>query len=200
MRTWPAQFSWSRIKLASSPLALGLSAVLAFAHASHAERLEPYRCGSALEEAKCLLRSVFQYGKLGERLGQIPAPLDDLIGRPIVIKPQSFRSFIAVRGIAESDLGGNVFDLLSRTVHGDFADYFVIHDTSAPVYKPNEEFPPTINELSWNQRLLQALVRNENAHVFIDRTGGSKTAVGFASPLRTTVFEKLREPARRGLF
>ena len=53
-----------------------------------------------------VLRSVFQYGKMGERLAQIPAPLDDLIGRPVVINPQSLRSFIAVRGIAESDLGG----------------------------------------------------------------------------------------------
>jgi hypothetical protein len=200
MPTWPVQCSWSKIKLTLSPLKLGLSAVLAFAQVGHAERLEPYRCGSVLEEAKCLLRSVFQYGKLGEPLAQIPAPLDDLIGRPVVVNPQTFRSFIAVRGIAVSDLGGNLFEPLSKTLWGDFADYFVIHDTSTPVYQPNEEFPATINELSWNQRLLQALVRNENAHVFIDRTGSSKTAVGFASPLRTTVFEKLRQPARRGLF
>ena len=200
MRTRPAQFRRRKIKLTLSPLKLGLSAVLAFAQISHAERLEPFRCGSALEEAKCLLRAVFPYGQLGERLAQIPAPLDDLIGRPVVIQPQSFRSFLASRGIAEHDLGGNLSDPLSRTLWGDVADYFVIHDTSTPVYKPNEEFPTAINDRSWNQRLLQALVRNESAHVFIDRTGSSKTALGFASPLRTTVFEKLREPARRGLF
>jgi len=186
--------------LALSPLTLGLSTVLTFAHVSRAERLEPYRCGSVLEEAKCLLRSVFQYGQLGDRLTQIPAPLDELVGQPVFIKPQSFRRFITVHGIAERDLGGNVSEPLSKTLWGDLADYFVIHDTSAPVYKPHEEFPAAINALSWNQRLLQAFVRNENAHVFIDRTGGSKTAVGFASPLRTTVFEKLLEPARRGLF
>jgi hypothetical protein len=48
--------------------------------------------------------------------------------------------------------------------------------------------------------MLQSLVRRENAHVFIDRTGQSKTSVDFASPLRTTAFEKLAEVSRRGLF
>lgn len=200
MRISSERQSWSRLKIRLRVVKLTFSALLAFAHVSYAERLEPYRCGGVIEDAKCLLRTVFQYGKLGERLAQIPTPLDELIGRPVAIKPQSFRSFIAFRGIAERDLGDNLFEPLSRTPWGDVADYFVIHDTSAPVYKPHEEFPTVMNQLSWNQRLLQAFARKENAHVFIDRTGNSQTAVAFATPLGTTLFEKVLEPARRGLY
>jgi hypothetical protein len=174
--------------------------ILTTSQISYAERLEPYFCGSALEDARCLLRKVFEYGKLGERLKSLPAPLEDLIGRPAFIGTQSFRTYLAARGIDEYDLGGGFAEPLSKTPRGDSADYLVIHDTSTPVYKHNEEFPPMINEPLWNQKLLHSLVRKQNAHVFIDRTGRSKTAVDFASPLRTTVFEKKEERSRRGLF
>lgn len=181
-------------------LKVALSVVLTTSQISYAERLEPYRCGSALEDARCLLRRVFEYGKLGERLTRLPAPLEDLIGRPVLIATQSFRTYLTARGIDQYDLGGGFSEPLSKTPRGDSADYLVIHDTSTPVYKPNEEFPSMINESVWNQTLLQSLVRKQNAHVFIDRTGRSKTAIDFASPLRTTLFEREQERSRRGLF
>ena len=186
------------LKLGASIVALGMT--LASAQVGWAERLEPYRCGSILEDAKCLLRYVFPYGLLGERRQQLPAPLEDIIGRPVVITANVFRNFLVSRGIDEGSLGGIVSDPLSKTQRGDLADYFVIHDTSTPAYANHEDFPAVINEAVWNQKMLQALVRRENAHVFIDRTGQSKTSVDFASPLRTTAFEKLVEVSRRGLF
>jgi len=197
------QRSWTNhrglnLKLGAAIVALGMT--LASAHVGWAERLEPYRCGSILEDAKCLLRYVFPYGVLGERRQQLPAPLEDIIGRPVVITANVFRTFLVSRGIDKSSLGGIVSEPLSKTQRGDLADYFVIHDTSTPAYANHEAFPAVINKAVWNQKMLQSLVRRENAHVFIDRTGQSKTSVEFASPLRTTAFEKLAEVSRRGLF
>ena len=177
-----------------------LAGILASVHLGQAERLEPYRCGSTLEDAKCLLRTVFPYGALGERRQQLPAPLEDMIGRQVAITASVFRNFLVGHGINEGSLGGSVSEPLSMTKRGDIADYFVIHDTSTPAYANHEEFPAVIDEAVWNQKMLQSLARQKNAHVFIDRTGQSKTSVNFAAPLRTTAFEKLAEVSRRGLF
>lgn len=191
--------SW-RLNVALYALALSLSVILSTSQISYAERFEPYRCGSALEDARCLLREVFEYGKLSERLKPLPAPFEDLIGRPVAISTQSLRTYLTLSAIDEHDLGGDLAEPLSKTRRGDTADYLVIHDTSTPVYKYNETFPSMINESGWNQMLLQSLARKENAHIFIDRTGRSKAAMDFASPLLSTLFEKEQQQSRRGLF
>ena len=179
---------------------VGLCMTLASARVGCAERLEPYRCGSVLEDAKCFLRSVLPYGALGRQPRQLPAPLEGIIGQPVVISAKAFRTFLVTHRVDESSLGGMISEPLSKTRRGDFADYFVIHDTSTPAYANHQEFPAFIDEAGWNQKLLRSLVRRETAHVFVDRTGQSKTSVDFASPLRTTLFEKLADGSRRGLF
>jgi hypothetical protein len=99
-------------KLGASFLAPGMT--LASARAGRAERLEPYRCGSILEDAKWLLRYVLPYGVLGERRQQRLAPLEDIIGRPVVITANVFRIFLFSRGIDEGSLGGIVSEPLSK--------------------------------------------------------------------------------------
>ena len=46
---------------------VGLCMTLASVRVGCAERLESYRCGSVVEDAKCFLRSVLSYGALGRQ-------------------------------------------------------------------------------------------------------------------------------------
>jgi len=146
--------------------------------------------GTEVEQAKCLLRSVGPFGRLGSRLTELPPPLGDLIGKPVTISKEAFRQLLRERRIAETDLGGSLDEPLSRAKDGDqsapAASYFVIHDTSAPNFGRNS-FPDNINQQDW---LFNDFARySAVAHVFVNRLGASSTKVGFEIPFRATKFE-----------
>ena len=55
--------------------------------------------GSPVEQARCLLRPVRMYGRLGPPLKKLPEPLENLIGRPVRLERERLREFLAARGI-----------------------------------------------------------------------------------------------------
>lgn len=161
--------------------------------------------GTALEQAKCLLRPVSRYGKLGEALKKLPDPLEELIGKSPAFDKAVLRSYLQQQKISEQDLGGSLDDVVSRANDNNpsasVARYFVIHDVSTPNYL-NEPIPAHINEKSWEWNDLQRKwVNNKVAHIFINRLGDSVTAIDFNTAWRATKLEvKILKEKSKGLF
>ncbi len=150
--------------------------------------------GTPVEQARCLLRPVYPYGRLGRPLAQLPHPLDSLIGQPVNISVEQFRQYLSNRGISEQVLGGNLEAPLCRkrdnAPDAQTADYLVIHDTSTPNYG-DQSIPDNINTPAWPHNNLQRWDQGERAkaHIFINRLGESLTAVDFGTPWRATKLE-----------
>ena len=126
-----------------------------------------------VEQAKCLLRPVKKFANLGPPLQDLPAPLDTLVGQPTATTRDQLKRFLAAKGIREADVGGAVSVSLPA------AKYFVIHDTSDLL--TSTEFPSTINDATSSLNNLSRRVTRKVAHLYIDRTGRSATAVNFES-------------------
>lgn len=159
------------------------------------------------EQAKCLLRPVKRFGNLGNSLSSLPPPLNNLLNQPtITLDKDSVRRYLAANNITEAELGGLLSEPVSRANNNDpnaeLARYFIIHDTSTPNFG-NRNFPADINDESWSGNNLQIWVTpppaKRKAHVFINRTGKSVTAVNFKTPWRATQYE-LQTVSRKGLF
>lgn len=143
--------------------------------------------GSPQEQAKCLLRPVKMYGELSAPLKSLPAPLDKIIGQPIKIEKAALQRYLSTRNIKEAEIGGSLSEPLSQVDNAGagavYANYFVIHDVSAPNYL-DAPFPPNIKDQTWEWNDLQQKWLNLTvAHVFINRLGESVAAVEFKSPL-----------------
>jgi len=108
--------------------------------------------GSPVEQARCLLRPVYPYGRLGRPLHPLPDPLERLIGTPVTFSVTQFRQYLNRIGVSEMDLGGNLDSALCRANDNDprapTAEYFLIHDTSTPNYG-NQPIPDNINTPAW---------------------------------------------------
>jgi APA family basic amino acid/polyamine antiporter len=150
--------------------------------------------GTPVEQARFLLRPVRRGGDLGRPLKKLPEPLENLIGQPVKITREALRAYLEKHGIAESDLGGPITNKLR-------AKYFIIHDTSTPNYRTNA-FPSDINQTSWRLNNLDIWKKHPAAHIFVSRTGQSKTFHEFVVPWRATKFESkvLTTNQSRGLF
>lgn len=160
--------------------------------------------GPAPEQAKCLLRPVAPYGHVGAARASLPAPLDRLVGQPTAptLSRESLRSYLAARGVSESDIGGSLSDPVSRTSDGRSAQYFIIHDTSSPTLERGATFPPAgMDSAEWPGNNLRRYVgvTNPVAHVFINRLGQSATGHDFKKGWRSTRYEQ-QTTLRRGLF
>ncbi|HKY44217.1 MAG TPA: hypothetical protein VJM50_14115 [Pyrinomonadaceae bacterium] len=129
--------------------------------------------GMAVEQAKCLLRPVKKFAHLGDPLGELPAPLETLIGQPTSVTQEQLKRFLDAKGIREADVGGALSISLTKP------KYFVIHDTSDLL--TSSEFPATINDATSSLNNLSRRVARKVCHVYIDRTGQSATAVNFES-------------------
>jgi hypothetical protein len=150
--------------------------------------------GSAHLQARCLLRFVKRYGNVGENPANLPAPLDSLIGKPVNLSKVKIRSYLTAHHIPENDLGGSLEEPLSRANNNKEdspqAKYFVIHDTSTPLYENHEEFPENINQPDWIHNHLQRWMEGTpKAHIFISRSGESISPVHLDKPWRATKFE-----------
>jgi hypothetical protein len=166
--------------------------------------------GSSLEQAKCLLRHVRRGGELGPPLSVLPAPLEELIDRPMApstVSIAALRAWLAAQGIAERDLGGPLTDRLSRARNdapdAPFARYFVIHDTSIPNLCDAPAFPAEMDDPSWPWNHLDEYADFPQAHLFITRDGRSVAPQGrtLATPWRATKLERPPEDVRaKGLF
>ena len=103
----------------------------------------PDPAGSALDEARKLLRKVYPLGALGEIIGLDPT-FESMVGNPVTMTRDQVRSYLAAVNIQEADLGGSLDMPVSSTSEGSQAKYFVIHDTSFPTYG-NKSLPSEIN-------------------------------------------------------
>ena len=149
--------------------------------------------GTPLEQAKCLLRPVQRYGRLGEPLARLPAPLEGLIGKPVNVTPARLQSYLTSRHIAEADVGGAVTNRLG-------AKYFVIHDTSTPNYA-DQSFPTNINTAAWRYNNLEGWYKRPVAHLFVNRLGESVAPHAWINSCRATKLEvKVLGDKSRGLF
>lgn len=130
-----------------------------------------------VEQAKCLLRPVKKFAKLGPPLTELPAPLDTLVGQSTETSftLDQVKRFLAAKGIREADVGGSVSVRLTA------AKYFVIHDTSDFQGDAAAAFPANINESSAQLNDLARRVNQKVCHVYINRVGQSATAVVFES-------------------
>jgi hypothetical protein len=142
---------------------------------------------------------------LGEPLKKLPDPLEAMIGGNITLDKKNVRSYLAIKHIQEMDLGGLIDEPLSKANDNDansiFANYFVIHDVSTPNYL-DEPFPANINDARWEWNDLQKRwAGRQVAHVFINRSGESVTAVNFKEAWRATKLEvKVLKEKSKGLF
>ena len=149
--------------------------------------------GTPLEQAKCLLPPVMRYGRLGEPLARLPAPLEDLIGKPVNLTPALLRDYLASCHIAETNIGGAVTNRLA-------AKYFVIHDTSTPNYL-DQSFPTNINTAAWRYNALEGWYKRPVAHVFVNRLGESVAPHPWVNSCRATKLEvRVLGEKSRGLF
>ncbi len=149
--------------------------------------------GTPLEQARCLLRPVLRHGQLGQPLTTLPAPLEDLIGKPVSISPQAVQTFLNARGINETNVGGAMTNHLT-------AKYFVIHDTSTPNYE-DKEFPTNINTAAWSYNTLDRWYKSPVAHCFVNRLGQSISPHTWVTPWRATKLEvRVLGEKSKGLF
>lgn len=145
--------------------------------------------GSPVEQARCLLRSNKIGGVLGVELKKLPAPLEDLIGKPVKIKKEIFRQYLQKRKkIDEETIGGKLDKPLAKAKlpNGEeiAALYFIIHDTSSP-YLKDEPFPDNFNkDKNWRGNDLTIWLKQPVAHIFVNRLGESLTTTPFDETVR----------------
>lgn len=133
--------------------------------------------GSAVEQARCLLRPNKIGGVLESELQTLPKPLEKLIGAKVEIKKENFRKFLLARRIEENALGGSLDEPLSKAKLPDGrqieALYFIIHDASFP-YLADDPFPANFeNDAEWKGNRLEIWLKQPVAHVFVNRLGES---------------------------
>lgn len=144
--------------------------------------------GTPVEQARCLLRPNSVGGNLGAELKKLPAPFENLIGKPVVLPKEKLRKYLRSQGIMEDALGGSLDTPLSiATLPGGEtipALYFIIHDTSSP-YLKDEPFPANFNtDKKWRGNDLERWLKQPVAHIFVNRLGESITTTPFEETVR----------------
>ncbi len=150
--------------------------------------------GTPVEQAKCLLRPVKRGGVLAEPLAKLPEPLESLIGKPVAIKAEELKKYLAEHKIAEDDIGGPISQKVT-------AKYFVIHDTSTPNYR-EKAIPTNINTPEWPLNNFERWKKMPVAHMFVNRLGQSMTWHPFSMSWRATKYESktLTKEESHGMF
>lgn len=162
--------------------------------------------GTAVEQARCLLRFVKRVGIVDDTPATLPTVLNDLLSAPqsLDVTKTQLRNYLSQHNIPESATGGSISDPVSRADTNNpsarLAQYFVIHDTSSKL-QPGQTFDPNfINTASWSGNRLSNLTRGKT-HIYITRLGETLTDADYSTPRRATQFE-LHPPHTlfRGLF
>ncbi|MDB6111931.1 MAG: hypothetical protein JWR69_3681 [Pedosphaera sp.] len=149
--------------------------------------------GTPLEQARCLLRPVAEFSRLGQPLTTLPRPLESLIGRRVTVNKEKLERYLEEHDIQETEIGGAITNVLR-------AKYFVIHDVSAPNYH-EQSFPTNINEADWKWNDLNRWRSDQAAHFFVNRLGQSVAPHTLTTPWRATKLEvRVLGEKSRGLF
>lgn len=159
--------------------------------------------GSAVAQARCLLRPVAKGGVVADTEARLPAGLAARIGQPVSVSRSAFRRYLTTQGIEEASLGGGLDEPLSAT-EGEPAHpalYFVIHDTSN-ILCTRDDFPDGSDapDAAWNQAALWQ--SSAQAHLFLTRDGAAYSPQGrtFSTPWRATKHEMSIGISTRGRF
>jgi hypothetical protein len=159
--------------------------------------------GTALEQAKCLLRAVGEGGTVADTDAQLPAHLAARIGRPVSVSRSALGKYLAAQGIRDTSLGGGLDEPLSTT-EGESAHkalYFVIHDTSN-ILCTREYFPDGSDspDATWN--MAATWETSKQAHLYLTRDGAAYSPQGrtFSVPWRATKHEMAIGESTRGRF
>lgn len=193
MHFWDNGFIFQSMKFLSSALVM-LWSFAAVAGPCPFDRTKMEFSGTPVEQAKCLLRPVMRAGTVGQPLAKLPEPLESIIGKPVEIKPEQLKKYVAAHKIAEDEIGGP----LSQKVT---AKYFVIHDTSTPNYH-DKPIPTTINTPEWPLNNFERWKKMPVAHIFVNRLGQSMTWHPFSMSWRATKYESkvLTNEESHGMF
>jgi hypothetical protein len=160
--------------------------------------------GSAKEQARCLLRPVGEWGRVGAISPSLPPTLEAKVGQPVEVSSGEVRRELAALNLSEAAVGGSLDQPISRGRDGaadaPIARYFVIHDTSAP-WLGDQPFPGDIDTSSQVNGLRQYAGADAVAHMFINRRGEMLVGHELSVPWRATKFETqvVGEPAK-GIF
>src|SRR5947207_2485822 len=89
-------------------LTLSILATFVFAGSTAAQTSCPFDSSEVDQLARCLLRPVKIYGNLGPEPATLPAPLDELIGKPVGVKTKSLMRYLDAHSITEASIGGSL--------------------------------------------------------------------------------------------
>ncbi|MCC9019767.1 hypothetical protein [Flavobacterium lipolyticum] len=157
--------------------------------------------GSKSMQAKMLMRHVDIWGKINEKEAKLDVTYLELLNSSIGITKEQLQKHLHSKNITNNEIGGDINSPISHIIVGNkkvFAKYFVIHDVSSPVYKT--DFPTNINDESWSFNNVNKWSKKVT-HVYLTRTGKSKTVADFSEGLRATKFElKILGVPSRGLY
>jgi hypothetical protein len=162
--------------------------------------------GTPAQQAMCLMRGMDVTRNLGPTLPSLPPALASRVGQPSGLPArEALSAYLSKQGL-EWSFAAYLWQPLSRARDNDpdapMARYFVIHDTSGPVY--HRSFPDDIDS---NPKInnLQSFVCSDEwgkAHVVINRSGDMLLDHELSTPWRETKFEQAAEfgGALKGLF
>jgi hypothetical protein len=162
--------------------------------------------GTPSEQALCLMRGVDATRNLGPPIAELPAALASRVGQSTGLPAREALSGYLSKLDLEWDFAAYLWQPLAHAHDNDanapMAKYFVIHDTSGPVY--GHSFPADIN-VNPKVNNLQSFVCSDEwgkAHVVINRMGGMLLDHELSTPWRETKFEQAAEfgGALKGLF
>jgi hypothetical protein len=163
--------------------------------------------GTPAEQATCLMRGMDVTRNLGPTLPSLPPALASRVGQSSGLPSrEALSAYLSNQGL-EWSFAAYLWQPLSRARDNDpdapMARYFVIHDTSGPVYG-HRSFPDDIDS---NPKInnLQSFVCSDEwgkAHVVINRSGDMLLDHELSTPWRETKFEQAAEfgGALKGLF
>lgn len=201
-REWRARFCWVSLlgSVAFVPLGAAVAAP-ALGYCGFDLNTLSFR-GTALEQAKCLLRPTRPAGKLGDALTTLPPPFEKVIDNDFKLDASRFRAYLVEQKIDPDSLGGKLDEPLSRSSTGDrpYARYFVIHDVSYNLCDNKAALAKSDDpSATWNTVMRWS--NDGEAHLFITRDGKLISPQGrtFAVAHRATKLERDRL-ATKGLF
>ncbi len=164
--------------------------------------------GTAVEQAKCLMRGMDQSRNLGPELASLPAPLADRVANETGLPSREVLSTYLSKLDLEWDFAAYLWLPVSRANDNDpaapMARYFVLHDTSGPNFG-HRSFPEEVDDGTSKINSLNKFRCSDGwgkAHVVINRSGGMLLNHELEIPWRETKFEQAANfsGALKGLF
>ena len=161
---------------------------------------------SEYDEALCLLAPVLPKGNVGSYRDDLPYALSVLLDFEVDIDRDDFVAYLESIDVDENEVGGSVFDPVSRTRGGVIAKYFVIHDTAKNLHAMKKKygfksvinFPDNINDNPAVNDLSN--FSGKGAHLFVNRLGEAFQNKGFDVASTATKFETCLHRGKKGLF